>query len=69
MNDQEEYVELEFSPRGQYLVLLLKGQDGAYGEEILNSLPLETSVVNDCESHVGCDKRWTVTSVIPRSTV
>ena len=71
LNDHEEYIEIEFDPRGRYIIYLLDSR----GHDFLHSLmlvPNGPEVDNECPLSVEipclnyCNKRWTVSSVIPR---
>jgi len=56
LNDEEQYLELEFGPHGQHLSLLLNGNRNA----IKHSLPLDYTAIIDRSS-----KTWTGTARIP----
>merc|ERR1719150_2960909 len=56
LNDKEQYLELEFGPHGQHLMLILNGNRNA----IKHSLPLEYSAKIDLEK-----KTWTGTARVP----
>ena len=70
LNDEVRYAELEFSPRGRQLTLLLKAER----KDALHTLPLppaEVEIHNPCLGEAnsveqGCAKRWLATAVIPR---
>ncbi|XP_064610057.1 UPF0462 protein C4orf33 homolog [Liolophura sinensis] len=54
LNDKNEYLEMEFSPHGQHLLLLLDG----YRHPIQDKLPLEYQATIE-------DKKWQGRAVIP----
>jgi len=58
LNDNEDYLELEFGPHGQHLMLLLHGNRNA----IKHSLPMDYSSTIDKVA-----KTWTGTAIIPGS--
>lgn len=67
LNDLNEYLELEFSPRGRYLILLLDG----YRNTLLSKLPLfpdGVSYLNSpCQdkSWTSCGHRWQASMTVP----
>merc|ERR1719370_2255796 len=58
LNDMEQYLELEFGPHGQHLMLLLNGNRNA----IKHSLPLDYTATIDVDK-----KRWTGEARVPGS--
>ena len=61
LNDHDEYVEFKFSPRGQYIVLLINGRRNP----VLHSIQLNVRVTNNCGSE-DCSERWTASAIIPQ---
>ena len=69
LNDEDEYLEMEFSPQGMYFVLLLDG----YRNNKLVNIPLFPNgpkTVSPCldgkKRPQPCTDRWTSSVVIPR---
>ena len=67
LNDNDEYLEMEFSPQGLYLFIMLDG----YRNAMLTNLPLypdgvETNSPCLDSGEQGCTDRWTSSVVIPR---
>merc|ERR1719150_3301803 len=58
LNDKEQYLELEFGPHGQHLMLILNGNRNA----IKHSLPMDYSASIDKEKQT-----WTGTARVPGS--
>eukprot|EP00088_Acartia_fossae_P004666 TRINITY_DN1200_c0_g1_i3.p1 TRINITY_DN1200_c0_g1~~TRINITY_DN1200_c0_g1_i3.p1 ORF type:complete len:247 (-),score=47.20 TRINITY_DN1200_c0_g1_i3:500-1198(-) len=58
LNDNDDYLELEFGPHGQHLMLMLHGERNA----IKHSLPLDYNSFIDKEA-----KTWTGVAYIPES--
>lgn len=61
LNDNEEYLEVELSPWGQHLLLMLKGERNA----IKHSLPLEYVVTSREVGLGGQPGTWRGSTVIP----
>jgi len=61
LNDAGDYLEVELSPWGQHLVLLLKGRHNA----ILHSIPLEYVVTKRQAGEDGGIGHWTGSALIP----
>ena len=68
LNDLDEYLEVEVSPRGRHLVIMLDG----YRNELVRTLPLlprKVDVDNPCLSRpdaTSCDTRWKAVVSIPK---
>jgi len=62
LNEEGRYLEVEFSPRGRYIVLMLTGER----KDALHTLPLQPNgaeVHNPCfgennEVQAGCESTW-----------
>jgi hypothetical protein len=71
LNDDNEYLEIEVSPHGRYILLLLDGERNT----VLHSLPLfpnGVAVHNPCldnDDDVDCTTAWSASVVIPREYI